>query len=85
MRINRKDTPKRITFEEIPTGTTFTMDGRTTVFIKVDMSDFNFYCDRCDAENFVKNDYAVNLETGEIGEFGYRTSVTPINCELNEI
>ena len=85
MKINRKDTPKRLIFGEVSPTTTFTLEGRTAVFMKVDMSNLNIYCSRCDEENYVENDYAINLETGEIEEFDYRAPITPINCELNEI
>ena len=86
MKINRKDTPKRVVFGEVSPATTFTIEGRIAVFMKVDMSNLNIYCSRCDEENYLENNYAINLETGEIEEFSYyRTSITPINCELNEI
>ena len=85
MKINRKDTSKRKTFEDIPPATTFLLATRSAVFMKTNMSHFEFLCSNCDEENFVDNDFAINLETGEIEEFDYRTSVILIDCELNEI
>lgn len=85
MKINRKEAPKRLVFGDLLPTTTFTLEGRTAVFMKVDMSNANFYCGRCDNDVFVDNDYAVNFASGELEEFDYRTPVTPINCELNEI
>lgn len=85
MKINRKDTPKRVVFEEVSPTTTFTLEGGTAVFMKVDMSNLNIYCSRCNEGNYLENDYAINLETGKIEKFNYRAPITPINCELNEI
>ena len=85
MKINRKDSPKRMVFGDIHPSTTFTLEGRTAVFMKVDMSNVNFYCGTCDSDVFVDNDYALNLATSELEEFDYRMPVNPIECELNEI
>ena len=85
MKINRKDTLKTLTFGAIHIGTTFTLEGRTAVFMKVDMSNTNFCCNRCDNDFLVDNDYAVNFATGELEEFDYRMPINPIECELNEI
>ena len=85
MKINRKDSPKTLTFGTIHTGITFTLEGRTAVFMKADVSNVNFYCNRCDNDFLVDNDYALNLATGEMEEFDYRMPINPIECELNEI
>ena len=85
MKINRKDTPKTLTFGTISVGTTFTLESRTAIFMKVDMSAVTHYCDRCDNDMELDNDYAVNFATGEMEEFDYRLPVALVDCELNEI
>ena len=85
MKINRKDTPKTLTFGTISIGTTFTLEGRTAVFMKADMTAVIRDCDRCGDEIYFNEDYALNLATGEMDEFDYKMPVNPIECELNEI